>query len=55
MVEWIERSPRSRGGMGSGPGRAKPKALKVVLAVVLLDAQHYEDEIRTGWPGVRIM
>ena len=40
MAEWIERSPRSREVAGSGPGRAKPKALKLVLVVSSLDAQN---------------
>ena len=53
MAEWIERSPHSREVMGSNPGHAKPKALKLVLVVSSLDAQHLEDKTRTGWPGVR--
>ena len=38
MAEWIERSPRSREVVGSSPGHAKPKALKLVLIVSSLDA-----------------
>ena len=51
MAEWIERSPRSREVTGSSPGRAKPKALKLVQVVSSLDAR---DKTRTGGPGVWI-
>ena len=40
VAEWIKRSPRSREVAGSGPGRAKSKALKLVLVVSSLDDQH---------------
>ena len=33
MAEWIERSYRSREVAGSGPGHAKQKVFKLVLAV----------------------
>ena len=39
VAEWIDRSPRSREVAGSGPGGAKPKALKLALVVSSLDAQ----------------
>ena len=55
MAQWIERLPRSREVTVSRPGRAKPKAVRSVLVVSSLDAQHLEDTTRTGWPGVRIM
>ena len=38
VAEWLERSPRSREVVGSGPGRAKPKTLKLLLVVSSLDA-----------------
>jgi len=55
VAERWELSPRSREVAGSNSGRAKPKALKLVLAVSSLNAQHSEDNARTGWLGVRIM
>ena len=40
VAEWIERPPRSWEVAGSGTSCAKPKALKMVLVVSSLDAQH---------------
>ena len=48
MAEWIERSPRIREVAGLNPDRVKPRALKVVLVVSSLDAQHYANETKTG-------
>ena len=48
MAEWIKRSSRSWEVVGSGPDRAKPKALNLVLVVSSLDTQHLEDKIKTG-------
>ena len=40
VAMWSERSRRSREVAYLGPGRAKPKALKLILVVSSLDTQH---------------
>ena len=48
IVQMVERSLREREVVGLIPGRAIPKALKMVPLATLLGAQHYK--ARTGSP-----
>ena len=42
IAQVVERPLREREGAGSKPGRAIPKALKMVPVATLLGAQHYK-------------
>ena len=48
IAQMVERPLREREVVGSIPGRAKPKALKMVPVATLLGAQHYKAS--TGSP-----
>ena len=42
IAQMVERPLREREVVGSNPGRAIPKALKMVPVATLLGAQHYK-------------
>ena len=48
VAQWSECSPSCREVAGSGPVRVIPKALKMVLVVSSIDAQHEKGKTGTG-------